>query len=140
MSRHSRAEFLAFGVLPTLNALAMLIHGLNISTRGSYGESETIPVLLGLAAASLLQAAVSAVRRGRDIGWPAKLTIPAFVIALGLGPVVLVPVGILAFAHERPGAVELGPPPAGMTISRIALAFVLLVMPWFLLLFLARLW
>jgi hypothetical protein len=80
-------------MLPVLNAVALLIQGLNLSTHGTGNTGRSLVVILVAAAVSLLCAAVSAVKRGRDLGYPALTTSLAILASLMLGPVFLVQIG-----------------------------------------------
>jgi uncharacterized membrane protein YhaH (DUF805 family) len=110
MKRYDRPRMVAFCFLPLLNTLGLLLFGLEQATRGRDGAAATVPVAVVLAALSLLLGLWAAVKRGRDLDWPAPLTLLAFWVSLGLGPVVLVLLGWLVFAPAKPGADRFGPP------------------------------
>lgn len=141
--RFDRTRFFAFGLLSVFNVLALLLHGLNLSTGGSRGllrGSETsLPAVLAVAAICLLVAAAAAVKRGRDLGWPALVTLAAFVVLSGLGPAVLLLVLYLAFAKEKPAAQQFGPSPGFAGPVTWVLMFVSVVWPWMAVLVLGRL-
>ncbi|MBT9458087.1 MAG: hypothetical protein IV097_15825 [Burkholderiaceae bacterium] len=111
-------------------ALALLIHGIGLSTHGTGGAAASLPALVVLAAVCLLMAMAAALKRGRDLGWPAWQTVLGFWICLGLGPLLLVLVGYLAGAKTKPraDAFEPAPPPAG--IGTWLLALLNLLWPW----------
>lgn len=140
--RIDRTRFFAFGLMGVFNVLALLLHGLNLSTGGARGllrGSETsLPVVLVIAAICLLVAAVAAVKRGRDLGWPALVTLAAFVVLTSLGPAVLLLVLYLAFAKEKPGAQQFGPSPGSAGPATWLLMFVSVVWPWMAVLVLGR--
>lgn len=130
MHRHHRGHFVAFGLLPVLNAVALLIQGLNLSTHGMGNTGRSLVVILVAAAVSLLCATVSAVKRGRDLGYPTLTTSLAIVASLMLGPVFLVLLVYLAFAKAAdPAPSAAGAPVASMGIQWLW-APVLLVAPW----------
>jgi len=130
MHRHHRGHFVAFGLLPVLNAVALLIQGLNLSTHGMGNSGRSLVVILVAAAVSLLCATVSAVKRGRDLGYPTLTTSLAIVASLMLGPVFLVLLVYLAFAKAAdPAPSTAGAPVASMGIQWLW-APVLLVAPW----------
>lgn len=130
MHRHHRGHFVAFGLLPVLNAVALLIQGLNLSTHGMGNTGRSLVVILVAAAVSLLCAAVSAVKRGRDLGYPTLTTSLAILASLMLGPAFLVLLVYLAFAKAAdPAPSAAGAPGASMGIQWLW-APVLLVAPW----------
>lgn len=126
MPRHTRAHFVALGVLPVLNAMALLLHGLSLATRGGRGE-HALPLLIALALASLLFAAWAAVQRGRDLGWPAWITLAGCVLSFVGGPLLLVLMGWLAFARSRS---DDAPPAAPPRPATWAAAAAVLLLPW----------
>lgn len=130
MHRHHRGHFFAFGLLPVLNAVALLIQGLNLSTHGMGNTGRSLVVILVAAGVSLLCAAVSAVKRGRDLGYPTLTASLAILASLMLGPVFLVLLVYLAFAKAAdPAAAPAGAPVASMGIHWLW-APVLLLAPW----------
>ncbi len=140
--RFDRFRFFAFGLVSVLNVLGLLVHGLNLSTGGARGllrGSETsLPVVLAIAATCLLVAAVAAVKRGRDLGWPALVSLAACVVLTSLGPAVLLLVLYLAFAKEKPAAQQFGPTPAFAGPTTWLMMFVNAVWPWMAVLVLGR--
>ena len=130
MHRYSRSHFLAFGVLPALNALALLIYGLGLATHGTGGAGRSLPALIGFAAICLLTAMVAAVKRGRDLGWAAWMTLLLFWVALGLGPLVLVLIAYLSTKRNIDAAEPYGPPPSPATWITWVWALINLAWPW----------
>lgn len=132
--RFDRTRYFAFGLVSVFNVLALLLHGLNLSTGGARGllraSEATVPVVLVIAAICLLVAAMAAVKRGRDLGWPALVTLAAFVVLTGLGPAVLLLVLYLVFAREKPAAQSFGPSPETAGPVTWLLMFVNAVWPW----------
>ena len=128
MHRHHRGHFVAFGLLPVLNAVALLIQGLNLSTHGMANTGRSLVVILVAAGVSLLCAAVSAVKRGRDLGYPTLTASLAILVSLMLGPVFLVLLVYLAFAKAA------DPAPADAPVASMGIRWlwapVLLVAPW----------
>ncbi len=128
--RYSRSQFFAFGVLPALNAVALLIYGLEISTNGSYGEGETIPALVVMVGLCLVLTVIAAAKRGRDLGWTTLAASAIAVASIALVPAGLVLLVYLAFAKGRADANTYGPSPQGMSFAATLLAAVLLAAPW----------
>ncbi len=116
MHRHHRGHFVAFGLLPVLNAAALLIQGLNLSTHGMGNTGRSLVVILVAAGVSVLCTAVSAVKRGRDLGYPTLTTSLAILVSLMLGPVFLALLVYLAFAKPA------GPTPAPRALNLVASA------------------
>lgn len=134
MQRHSRGQFLAFGLLPLLNTVALLVHGLNLSTHGRGSTGRALVVILAAGLVSLLCAAVSAVKRGRDLGyetWAATLILLGSVLT---GPLFLVLLAYLAFAAPRRPAAMSTDPDADLMGARWLWAPVLLIAPWMMIL------
>jgi uncharacterized membrane protein YhaH (DUF805 family) len=138
IQRYDRSRFLAFGVLPVLNVVGILLYGLDMATRGT-GSEDSIPALLGIAALCLLLAMLAAIRRGHDVGWSAWLTVPVFWVSLSLGPVLLVLIGYLIFAKSSEKAEEFGPMVAPASAVTWVQAVMNLLWPWAALAVLARL-
>jgi uncharacterized membrane protein YhaH (DUF805 family) len=130
MRRYARPQFLVFGVLPAVNAVALLIYGLEISTNGSYGEGETIPALVVMVGLCLLLTGVAAVKRGRDFGWTTLGTAAFFIVAMALIPAGLVLLAYMACAKGQADANVHGPAPQRMAAPSWLLAAVLLAAPW----------
>jgi uncharacterized membrane protein YhaH (DUF805 family) len=139
LQRYDRSRFLAFGVLPVLNIVGLLLYGLNLATSGAGGAEDAIPALLVMAALCLLLAMLAAIRRGHDVGWSAWLTVPVFWVSLSMGPVLLVLIGYLMFAKSSDKAEEYGPIVAPANLITWIQAVMNLVWPWAALAVLARL-
>jgi len=140
--RFDRTRFFAFGLVSVLNVLGLLLHGLYLSTGGARGllrgTEANVPVVLVIAAICLLVAGTAAVKRGRDLGWPALVTLAAFVVLTGLGPAVLLLVLYLVFAREKPAAQQFGPSPGTAGPVTWLLMLVNAVWPWMAVLVLGR--
>ena len=139
MLRHDRARFIAFGIVPLLNVIALLLYGLGLATHGRGGAAASLPVLVVLAGAIVLVVPWAAVKRGRDLGWSAWVSLAACVGSMMLGPAVLLLAGYLAFARGQSGSNEFGPPPRPATVADWARGVALLLFPWVVLAFAARL-
>ncbi|MFT3817389.1 MAG: DUF805 domain-containing protein [Rubrivivax sp.] len=139
MLRFDRPRFVALGLVPAVNAVALLIYGLYASTAGSRKEGGLIPAIAALAALLLLCTAASAIKRGRDLGYRAVITVIAFVVALGFGPVVLLLAGYLAVARSNETENPFGPPPPSPNPLTWVAAGLLAFIPWLLLAILVRL-
>ena len=130
MSRYSRSQFVAYGVLNLLNAIALLIYGLGLATHGTGGASDAIPVLIIVAAICLLSALVALVKRGYDLGRPAWQTILGFWLSLCLGPAALFFIGYLACAIGNKEQNQYGSPSARPVAAIFVWAVLVLVCPW----------
>ncbi|MCZ8253308.1 MAG: DUF805 domain-containing protein [Hylemonella sp.] len=139
MLRSSRLHFLLLGVIPALNALALLLYGLHLATSGSGGTERAVPLLLVLAAAGGLALCVAVVRRGRDLGWKTWGSLAGLVLSAGLGPLILLYLGYLLFKSGQPGDNAWGPPAPAVTLAVWLWALVALVLPWFVAVMAARL-
>lgn len=140
--RFDRTRYVAFALPSAFNVLALLLYGLQLSTGGARGllrgSEATLPVVLVIAASCLLVAAAAAVKRGRDLGWPALVTLAAFIVLAGLGPAVLLLVLYLAFAKEKPAAQQFGPAPGFAGPATWLMMLVNAVWPWLAVLVLGR--
>lgn len=141
--RIDRTRYVAFGVLSAFNVLALLLYGLQLSTGGARGllrgAESSLPVVLAVAAVCLLAAAAAAVKRGRDLGWPALVTLAAFIVLASLGPAVLLLVLYLAIAKDKPAAQQFGPAPRHAGPVTWLAMFVNALWPWMAMLVLGRL-
>ncbi|MBI5927613.1 MAG: DUF805 domain-containing protein [Aquabacterium sp.] len=131
MQRFDRSRFVAFGVLPAINAIALLLHGLALSTHGTDGSGRAVPAIAALAIICLLCTLSAAIKRGRDLGLHAGLTLLAFWFSLALGPCLFLYIGYLVFAKSKPKADAFGPPPFQPNIGTWLWSFLNLVWPWF---------
>lgn len=138
MLRYDRPRFIAFGLLPAVNALALLLYGLYATTGGSSKEGGLIPAIVVLAAALLLWSLAAAVKRGRDLGVHAAVTVLAFVVATGLRPAVLLVLGYLTFARSRAGDESFGPPPPRASPLMWIVGGLAALLPWAVLAVLVR--
>ena len=133
--RFDRLRYFAYGLLGTLNVLALLLHGLNLSTRGGGrglgGSPATIPALVVVAGLCLLVVLVASVKRGRDLGLPAAGTLAGLVLSFSFPPALLVAMGFLLFAKARPAAARFGEPPPRAGLATGLWAAVNLAWPWF---------
>lgn len=139
MRRYDRTHFVAFGVLPVLNTVAMLIYGLDLATGGAGGAERSIPALLVLALVSAVVALVAAVKRGRDLGWSPWITVVGFWLTLAMGPVLIVLMIYLVFAKTKTAADVFGPPATPATAITWYWALMNLIWPWIVLAFLSKL-
>jgi uncharacterized membrane protein YhaH (DUF805 family) len=138
MRRYDRSRFIAFGVLPALNVVALLLYGLALSTGSGGGSEQAVPALLAMAAVCLLTAMWAAIKRGRDLGWPWWATLLGFWLSVGLGPVVLLLVGYLAFARSNPSPLQRQDPPPRASAATWFWAAMNLGWPWVVLAVLAK--
>lgn len=140
MKRFNRTDFFLLGCIPVVNILGMLLYGLNVSTHGNYGEGETIPVMLVFVVLTIPLVIYAILCRGQDLGWPANKTVPGMILALWIGPLLLIPFGILQFSAGKNDANPFGPPSPGLTLNKLVFGFLVLALPWAVLLGLAEYW
>jgi len=126
MQRHARRHFFAFGLLPALNVVALLIYGLMLSTSGTGNTGRSLVVILGSSVLMLACAVASAIKRGRDLGFTPASTVGAVVVSLLFGPVFLLLVAWFALKSTPEGASQLEEP-LGI---RWLWSPVLLLIPW----------
>jgi hypothetical protein len=138
MQRYDRSRFVAFGVLPILNLLGLLLYGLMLSTSSTGGAGRSIPTLLVIAGICALIALAATIKRGRDIGWPAWQTAILFWVTLSLGPAVLALLGYFAFAKPKEQADRFGLPPSPATLITWYWAVLNLLWPWMVLTVLSK--
>ena len=130
MRRYDRSYFFAFGVLPAVNTLGLLLYGLGLSTHGSGGAARSLPAILVLAAVCLLITMMAVIKRGRDLAWPTWQTLVVFWLTSGMGPVLLVLIAYFAFAKPKLKAIEFGPPATPATVTTWIWALLNLIWPW----------
>ncbi len=138
MQRYDRSRFFAFGVLPILNLLGLLLYGLMLSTSSTGGAERPIPVLLVIAGICALIALAATIKRGRDIGWPAWQTAVLFWITLSFGPLILGLIGYFAFAKPKEQAERFGLPANPPNAITWGWAVLNLLWPWMLLAVLSK--
>jgi uncharacterized membrane protein YhaH (DUF805 family) len=138
MRRYDRSRFIAFGVLPALNVVALLLYGLALATGSGRGSEQAVPALIAMAAVCLLTAMWAAIKRGRDLGWPWWATLLGFWLSVGLGPVVLLLVGYLALAKSNPSPQQRQDPPPRADAATWFWAAMNLGWPWLALAVLAK--
>jgi uncharacterized membrane protein YhaH (DUF805 family) len=131
MLRAGRTHFLVLGVVPLLNAAALLLYGLYLATSGAGGSEKAVPLLLVLAGAGVLALGVAVVKRGRDLGWAAATSLAGLLLGALLGPMVLLFLTYVAFAKGQPGDNAFGPPAAAPSFPAWFWSFFALVVPWF---------
>lgn len=136
MYRHTRAQFLAFGLLPLLNTLGLLLKGLDLSTRGSGSTGTSLVVILIASVVLLACALTSAVKRSRDLGYKTHHAILAVVASVVFAPLFLLLLAYLCVARTRASAATL-PNQLEHMGARWLWAPVLLVSPWMALLVVA---
>jgi uncharacterized membrane protein YhaH (DUF805 family) len=131
MLRYSRLRFFVFGVVPALNAIALLLFGLGLATNGAHGTERAVPLLIVLAGACLLATCVAVVKRGRDFGWKASASLAGLVLSVGLVPLVFVFIGYLTFAQGNTEANAFGPVAPRISATGWALSVATTLIPWF---------
>lgn len=139
MLRYGRDRYLLYGVLQAVNAIALLLFGLQVSTAGGPGSGNSIPVLVGLVALCLLVVAVASVKRGRDLGLQAWITGVLLVVSLATGLLFLALLAYLALARGQAGSNALGPNPPALDVLGLGWGLMALIYPWVVVLLLERL-
>jgi len=129
MHQHTRGQFVAFGLLPLLNTLGLLLQGLDLSTRGSSRTGTSLVVILIAGLVLLACALTSAVKRSRDLGYQTHHAILGLAASLAFAPLFLVLVGYLCLARGKAPA---SPTPGKLESmgARWLWAPVLLISPW----------
>jgi uncharacterized membrane protein YhaH (DUF805 family) len=130
MLRYGRSRFFVFGVVPALNAIALLLYGLGLATHGSGGSEKAVPLLIVLAGACLLPMCVATVRRGRGLGWKAAASVAGLVVSACLGPLLFLFLGYAALAKGNPGENAFGPPAPAISATAWVWSAVAVAAPW----------
>jgi hypothetical protein len=130
MQRHDRTRFIAFGILPLLNIVALLLYGLDLSTRGRGGAAASLPLLLGLAAGLVVVVLWAVIKRGHDRDWAAWRSLATCVGGIMFGPAVLLVAGYLAWVPSPAEPNHFGPPPPPAGLATWLAGGVVLVSPW----------
>lgn len=130
MKRHNRTQFALLGLPAIINTLLMLIVSFNSTFRMGNGYKWLIPFVTALVCLAL--AAHFAVKRGRDIGWPAISAVGILLVSVVMLPAILISAGVLLFMPARPGGDRFGPTPDGVSPLSVVLALVLAALPWLL--------
>lgn len=127
--RDTRLQFIAFGLLPALNALALFIHSIFIVTGTTGGAGAALVVTLLALLVMLIAVVLAGVRRARDLGWSGTTTTVVF----GLAFLLVMPIPLLlAWLCFAPG--KDGVPPEPTAVERVLRLVLLLAMPWMLIL------
>lgn len=127
--RDNRLQFLAFGLLPALNGLALFIHSIFIVTGTTGGVGAALAVTLLAALAMAIAVLLAGVRRARDLGWSGTTTTVLF----GLSLLLVLPIPLLlAWLVLAPGQAPGQAAPTG--VARVLGLVLLLALPWMLIL------
>lgn len=118
-----RTKFICMAVPCLLNSLAMVYVAFGAAAGGDQ-RVLVVPALVLLAIGILLLGAVSAVRAA-DVGISPVLAFIAVVLTTALGPVVFVPLVVLAAKRELPSRAQ---PSAGWAVA--LQSALLLAVPW----------
>lgn len=127
--RDGRARFVARALPLLVTAIGLLLYTLNQETAGGASRYST-PLNAALAVLCLLAILPFAVRRGRDLGWPAWGTLAALFFGTSLGPLLLIALGMLFLKRGDPDDNRFGPPPAPLHASSWVFSLLVLVLPW----------
>ena len=130
MIAHHRGHFLAFALLPLLNTLGLLVHGLNLSTHGTGNTGRALAIILVSGLISMISVAVSSFKRARHLGFAPRAAALGLLASLFLGPFVLLVVLYLGIAKPRVGDPAQTTPTAAALGIRWLWAPVLLLGPW----------
>lgn len=132
MPRYDRARFAAYGLPALLSALGLLVYGFDQSFH--QGSKLGLRAALVISLCSLGWTMHCAVRRGRDLGWPAPMTAIAFPLSLFLMPLGLLLIGFLCFGSPQSRAERFGPAPPAAGALRLWLGALFgVLLPWALL-------
>jgi hypothetical protein len=138
MKRFDRIRFVAWGLLPSFNAVGLLIYGLHLATSGTGGAGRSLPALIFIALVCMVISSAAAIKRGRDLNWPALVTTLAFWFSLTLGLTFLALIAYFSFARSKPSADRFGPAPEPMGVIGWGWAVMNLIWPWVILAILAK--
>lgn len=130
MTPHHRRHFFAFALLPALNTLGLLIHGLNLSTHGTGNTGLALVIILASALVSLISAAISSFKRALHLGYEPRTAALGLLASLFLGPFVLLVLLYLGFATPRETDLSHSAQQAVAVGVRWLWAPVLLLAPW----------
>jgi uncharacterized membrane protein YhaH (DUF805 family) len=126
MLRYDRSRYIALGLPALLNALALPLYALQITTSGSSDEY-AVPFYLVIALACGLFGVSAMIKRCRDIGSSAWGILLGFLFA---PPLMLLVALVLIFAPSNPAADQLEAPALRPTFDIWFTGFLLLVSPW----------
>lgn len=130
-SRHDRTRFALLGLPFLLNFPALALFALNATTsgRGSCAFGLSL-ILMGVC---LVLSVPFIIKRGRDLGQPAKGTLAFWLLGYAFPPLWLGLVGAYTFKCTSPKAEELGPTPPPPGVGIVPLAMLAYAWPWMLL-------
>jgi hypothetical protein len=130
MLRHDRVRFALLGLPFLLNIPALALFALNAATSGhGHCAGDLSLILIG---ACLLLSIPFVIKRGRDLGQPAKGTIAFWLLGYAVPPLWLGLLGVYSFKKASPKADALGPAPGPLGIGILPLAVLAYAWPWML--------
>lgn len=142
LTPYNRSRYIAFGLLPALNIIVLLLHGLNLATHGRGGAAASLPALVVMAGVCVPFVLLAAARRALDLGWSAWQMLAIFLLSIMLGPALLLLIAYLAIAKSKsvPAAEVAAAPGAGIvgTANTVVWALLNLAWPWVVLAVLAK--
>jgi hypothetical protein len=131
MLRYGRARFVVFGIVPAINAIALLLFGLGLATNGSWGTEKAVPLLVVMAAVCLLATCAAVLKRGRDLDWKPTGSVAGLVLSIGLFPILPLFLGYLALAPGNSAQNEFGPVASAIPVWGWVWSIVTTLSPWF---------
>lgn len=126
--RHDRTRFILLGLPCLLNIPALALFALNATTSGT--GSCAFGLSLILMAVCLVLSVPFILKRGRDLGQPAKGTFAFWLLGYAFPPLWLVLLIIYSIKPAAPAADQLGPAPAPPGAGIIPLAILAYGWPW----------
>lgn len=130
MQRHDRTRYIAFGLASALNALALLLHGLDLATRGGGPTGAVLLFIIILAGLALLFSVGAAAKRGRDLGWSAWVSVGGSLAAITFIAPYLLLMLYFSATKGQPGRNAHGDPPPPATFFTWLLALFWIAVPW----------
>ena len=130
MNTHHRGHFLAFALLPALNTLGLLIHGVDLSTNGTGNTGRALVIILVSTLISLASAAISSFKRALNLGYESRIAAFGLIGSLFLGPFVLLVLLYLSLATPRESALPASTQQTASIGLRWLWAPAFLLAPW----------
>ena len=132
LTPYNRSRYIAFGLLPALNIMALLLYGLDLATRGKGGGEASLLKLVVMAGLCVPFVLLAAARRALDLGWSAWQMLAILLLSIMLGPALLLLIAYLAIAKSKsvPAAEVAAAPGAGILDSANTVVWALLNLAW----------
>lgn len=130
MLRHDRLRFALLGLPFLLNIPALALFALNAATSGhGHCAGNLSLILMG---ACLVLSLPFVIKRGRDLGQPAKGTAAFWLLGYAFPPLWLGLLGVYTLKKASPKADALGPVPPPVGLGILPLAVLAYAWPWML--------